>query len=57
MIAMTVRYNGSVIDLNQRNAISFNGKPVSLQQLPVTVGQVRVKLASSYLLMGTDIFT
>jgi hypothetical protein len=49
---MTVRYNGSIVELKQGMGFSINGIEVGLNKLPVKVGHVLVKQASHYLLQG-----
>jgi hypothetical protein len=52
---MTVRYDGSIVELKQRMRISINGFEVGLHQLPVKVGHVLVKQASHHLLQGMEL--
>lgn len=52
LITMTVRYDGSVVEIKEDLGLSINAQAVSLDQLPVTLGQVRIKQASSHMLMG-----
>jgi hypothetical protein len=49
---LTVRYDGSVVDLKQKLDVTFNGQALGLKELPVTVGKVRVKPASASSVMG-----
>lgn len=49
---LTVRYDAAVIILKQNLEIVINGQAVSLNRLPLTLGKVRVKQASSSMVMG-----
>jgi hypothetical protein len=49
---MTVRYEGSVVELKQKLEILINGQAVSLKRLPVNVGKVQIKQVSSTMVMG-----
>jgi hypothetical protein len=52
---MTVRYNGSIVELKQRMRLSFNGFEVTVDKLPVKLGHVLVKRASGDLLQGMKV--
>jgi hypothetical protein len=49
---MTVRYEGTVVELKQKLEILVNGQTVSTNRLPVTVEKVQVKQVSSTMVMG-----
>jgi archaellum component FlaF (FlaF/FlaG flagellin family) len=49
---LTVRYEGTVVELKQKLEILINGQAVSIKRLPVTVGKVQVKQVSSTMVMG-----